>query len=50
MDPRPCFLISGIAYRLIMTMLVTLMRKSRSQASKLIVVASPMAPPTPTVW
>lgn len=48
-DPRPCFLISGIAYRLINTMLVTLIRKSLSHASRLIVVASPIAPPTPTV-
>jgi hypothetical protein len=47
-DPRPCFRISGIANLHIITMLVTLIRKSRSQASRLMVVASPMAPPTPT--
>jgi hypothetical protein len=48
-DPRPCFLISGMANLLIRTILVTLMRKSLSQASRLMVVASPIAPPTPTI-
>lgn len=48
MDPRPALRISGMAYRLIITMLVTLMRKSRSQAARSMRVASPTAPPTPT--
>ena len=49
MEPRPCFLISGMAWRLIMTMLVTLIRKSRSHASRSSVVTSPNVPPTPTI-
>jgi hypothetical protein len=49
-DPWPAFLISGMAWRHMRTMLVTLMRKSLSQACMLILVASPIAPPTPTAF
>ena len=48
MAPLPFFRLSGIAYRDIRTIDVTLILMSLSQASMSTLVASPIAPPTPT--